>query len=172
MPILLYGDNMKQILGKIIKPQGVKGELKVYPNDTNMSIYKNIKKVEIDSQEIELTSFAVRGQFIYIKLPTCSDRTMAEKYRNKTVFVESSDLNLGENTYFTNDLIESEVFDESGEYVGILTDVESYGSADVLTILEDKREYKIPFLTSIVTKVESGKIIVNKQKYDEVKICE
>ena len=172
MPILLYGDNMKQILGKIVKPQGVKGELKVYPADTNLSIYKNIKKVYIDNQEIVLSNFCIRSQFIYIKLPTCNDRNVAEKYRNKIVFVDSDALSLNKNTYFTNDLLESEVYADSGEYVGVLVDIESYGSADVLTILEDKREYKIPFLTSIVTKVENKKLVVNKQKYNEVKICE
>ena len=36
---------MKQLLGKIIKPQGVKGELKVYPADSDLSIYKNVKNM-------------------------------------------------------------------------------------------------------------------------------
>ena len=65
-----------------------------------------------------------------------------------------------------------DVVSESGEYIGVLVDIESYGSADVLTILEDKREYKIPFLTSIVLNVNDNNIVVDKSKYDEVKICE
>lgn len=163
---------MKQLLGKIIKPQGVKGELKVYPADSDLSIYKNVKNVFIDNEKITLSNFAIRQQFIYIKLPNCNDRNLAEKYRNKQIFVDSNELKLKDNMYFTDDMLNKDVVSESGEYIGILVDIESYGSADVLTILEDKREYKIPFLTSIVLNINQDSIIVDKAKYDEVKICE
>ena len=163
---------MKQLLGKIIKPQGVKGELKVYPADSDLSIYKNVKNIFIDNEKITLSSFAIRQQFIYIKLPNCNDRNLAEKYRNKQIFVDSNELKLKGNMYFTDDMLNKDVVSESGEYIGILVDIESYGSADVLTILEDKREYKIPFLTSIVLNINQDSIIVDKAKYDEVKICE
>lgn len=163
---------MKQLLGKIIKPQGVKGELKVYPADSDLSIYKNVKNIFIDNEKITLSSFAIRQQFIYIKLPNCNDRNLAEKYRNKQIFVDSNELKLKDNMYFTDDMLNKDVVSESGEYIGILVDIESYGSADVLTILEDKREYKIPFLTSIVLNINQDSIIVDKAKYDEVKICE
>lgn len=163
---------MKQLLGKIIKPQGVKGELKVYPADSDLSIYKNVKNIFIDNEKITLSSFAIRQQFIYIKLPNCNDRNLAEKYRNKQIFVDSNELKLKDNMYFTDDMLNKDVVSESGEYIGILIDIESYGSADVLTILEDKREYKIPFLTSIVLNINQDSIIVDKAKYDEVKICE
>lgn len=163
---------MKQLLGKIIKPQGVKGELKVYPADSDLSIYKNVKNVFIDNEKITLSNFAIRQQFIYIKLPNCNDRNLAEKYRNKQIFVDSNELKLKDNMYFTDDMLNKDVVSESGEYIGILVDIESYGSADVLTILEDKREYKIPFLTSIVLNINQDSIVVDKAKYDEVKICE
>lgn len=163
---------MKQLLGKIIKPQGVKGELKVYPADSDLSIYKNVKNVFIDNEKITLSNFAIRQQFIYIKIPNCNDRNLAEKYRNKQIFVDSNELKLKDNMYFTDDMLNKDVVSESGEYIGILVDIESYGSADVLTILEDKREYKIPFLTSIVLNINQDSIIVDKAKYDEVKICE
>lgn len=163
---------MKQLLGKIIKPQGVKGELKVYPADSDLSIYKNVKNVFIDNEKITLSNFAIRQQFIYIKLPNCNDRNLAEKYRNKQIFVDSNELKLKDNMYFTDDILNKDVVSESGEYIGILVDIESYGSADVLTILEDKREYKIPFLTSIVLNINQDNIVVDKAKYDEVKICE
>ena len=163
---------MREVLGKIIKPQGVKGELKVYPADTDMSIYKNVKKVYIDDQQITLTSCCIRQQFLYIKFPSCNDRNIAEKYRNKKVYVDSNELSLKENTYFTKDLLNRDVVDQNGEFIGTLVDIESYGSADVFTILEDKREYKIPFLTSIVISVGGKNIVVDKVKYDEVKICE
>ena len=163
---------MKVVLGKIVKPQGCNGEMKIYPADTEVSIYKNVKNVYIGNEKIKVTRLAIRQDFLYLTIPTVKDRNVAETYRGKQVFVDEEELALKENTYLTEDMMSADVVDENGEFIGNIVDVESYGSADVLTILEDKREYKIPFLTSIVTKVTKEKVVLNRDKYDEVKICE
>ncbi len=166
---------MKILIGKIVKPQGVKGELKVYPADSNLDIYKNIKEVYIDNNSVptKIKHMSLRQGFMYLTLQGLADRTSAEAYRNKSLYVNEEDITLKENTYYTENLIGLEVVDKSNNYVGTVVDIESYGAADVITILEeDKREYKIPFLTSVVVLVEKDYIVVDKQKYNEVKICE
>ncbi len=166
---------MKILIGKVVKPQGVKGELKVYPADSNLDIYKNIKEIYIDnsSEPTKIKHMSLRQGFIYLTLQGLSDRTKAELYRNKSLYVNEEDIILNENTYYTENLIGIEVVDKSNNYIGTVVDIESYGAADVITILEeDKREYKIPFLTSVVVSVKNDYLIVDKQRYNEVKICE
>lgn len=166
---------MKVLVGKIVKPQGLKGELKIYPQDTNLDIYKNIKNVYIenDINSVKILHKSLRMGFVYLLLQGISNRDIAEKYRNKKVYVDDSEIVLSENTYYTDKLLNMEVVDTTGKYVGIIVDIESYGAADVLTILqEDKREYKIPFLTSIVINISKNNVIIDKKKYDEAKICE
>lgn len=165
---------MRILIGKVVKPQGVRGELKVYPADTNLDIYKNVKTIYFDNSnmKIKLQSLSLRQGFIYIKTPDIKDRNMAELYRNKQVFTDDSQLTLKEDTYFVDDLLDKEVVDQSGNFVGTIVDIESYGAADVITILQDSREYKIPFLTSIVLNVTQDYVVINLQKYNEVKICE
>ena len=166
---------MKILIGKVVKPQGVKGELKVYPADSNLDIYKNIKEVYIDnsSEPTKIKHMSLRQGFIYLTLQDLSDRTNAELYRNKSLYVNEEDITLHENTYYTESLIGLEVFDKTNNFIGTIVDIESYGAADVITILEkDKREYKIPFLTSIVVMVKNDCVIVDKQRYNEVKLCE
>ena len=163
---------MKKLLGKVVKPQGIKGELKVYPADSDLSIYKNIESVyvEDDINKTNVLNFAKRQGFLYLKIDGVFDRDTAEKFRNKKLYVDEEQLVLKDGTYFTDDLIDLDVVDENGNFIGVIVDIDSYGSADVITILEDKREYSIPFLTSIVLSVEKNCIVVDKNKYNEVKI--
>lgn len=161
-----------KLIGKIVKPQGVKGELKVYPADKDMSIYKNVKKVYLDNNLIEVDKLIVRQGFIYLTLPNVKDRTTAELYRNKKIFADETELSLKADTYYTEDLINADVCDENGNFVGTILDIDSFGSADVITILEEGREYSVPFLTSIFVSVNKNNVVVDKQKYDEAKICE
>lgn len=163
-----------RLIGKIVKPQGVKGELKVYPADNNLDMYKNVKNIYLDnnSNSIKIKKLVLRQGFIYLTLDGVNDRNQAELYRNKKVYTNDNELVLKEDTYYTEDLINADIFDQSGQFIGTILDVDNYGSADVITILEDDREYSVPFLTSIFVCVEKSKIIVNKKKYDEAKICE
>ena len=61
---------MKTLIGKIVKPQGVKGELKVYPADTNLDIYKNLKEIYIEDSQtpIKLNKLSLRQGFMYITI--------------------------------------------------------------------------------------------------------
>lgn len=163
---------MKKLLGKIVKPQGIKGELKVYPADSDLSIYKNIDSVFVENEQVKtkVLSFVKRQGFLYLKLEGVVDRDRAEQFRNKKLYVDEEQLSLNEGTYFTDDLIDLDVVDENGNYIGVIVDIDSYGSADVITILEDKREYSIPFLTSIVLSVNKDCVVVDSVKYNEVKI--
>ena len=165
---------MKILIGKIVKPQGVKGELKVYPADTNLDIYKKITTIYFENSDepIKLTKISLRQGFMYITFKGCNSRNDAENYRNKQIFAQDDEINLQNGTYFIDDLINLDIVDQYGNNIGTIVDIESYGAADVITILEDKREYKVSFLTSIFVKVLEDVVIVDKQKYDEAKICE
>ena len=164
---------MKIAIGKIVKPQGVKGEMKIYPADPDLSIYKNVHNIYIENGEmIAIKKLIARQGFLYLTLPNVNDRNVAETYRNKTVYCNQEDIVLPEDTYFIDDFISKSVVDGEGNYIGTVTDIENYGSADIITILEGDREYTIPFLTSIIIKVTDDNIIVDKKRYDEVKICE
>ena len=163
---------MKILIGKIVKPQGVNGELKVYPNDTNLEQYKNITKIYLDNQEIIVKKWAVRSGFFYLTIPNCKDRNQAELYRGKDVYVDDEQINLNPNTYFTEDIIGCEIYDESDNYISTVLDIENYGATDIFVVQEDGRQYMVPFVTKIFCNVDtkSKKITAKKDLYDEAKV--
>ena len=165
---------MKILIGKIVKPQGVNGELKVYPNDNNLNQYKNISKIYLDGIEIAVKKWVVRSGFFYLTLPNCKDRNSAELYRGKDVYVDEEQIVLNPNTYFTDDIIGCEIYDENDNYISTVLDIENYGATDIFVVLEDGRQLMVPFVTKIFYSIDpkSKKILAKKELYDEAKVWE
>lgn len=164
------------LVGKIVKPQGIKGEVKVKIFTNNLEAFNNLKCVYLgkDKKEKKVQAVSVRFGFAYIMLEGCTTRNDAEKFRNLDVYVNRNQIKEEENTFLIGEVIGSSVVDENNELIGKLVDVEQYGAADVWVIFADGRNYSVPFIETIFLKVLPNQklIVVNKQAFDEVKICE
>ena len=163
-------------IGKIVKPQGVRGEVKVQLfSSANMGL-SNLKKAYIDNMgQKAIKSIRVHDGFAYILFDGIASREQAEQMRSFEVSVEESDIAIKEeNTFFINDIIDSQVVDEKNNPVGKLVDVEQYGAADVWLLEADGRIYSFPYVDTIVLSVlpKQKLVVVDKQKLDEAKICE
>lgn len=157
-------------IGTIVKPQGIKGEVKII-TFASADRCKNIKKLFIDKKEVVIESLAVRKGDLYLKLLGVDDRNAAEELRNKTVFANVSDLNvLKENEFYFSDLIGASVVDLSNKKVGELIDIEQYGAADVFIVKESSGIYSIPFIDEIFIKVEPLLLTIDNEKYNNLKI--
>lgn len=124
-------------IGKIVSAQGLKGELRVYPDSDFPERFENpgqrwlLRPGETEPQTVELLGGRyVDGKNLYIvKLAGVEDRTQAEALVGAKLMVPQSDRpTLGEDEYHVLDLIGLEVFNqESGESVGVVVDVFSAG---------------------------------------------
>jgi len=120
-------------IGKIVAPQGLKGELRVYPNSDFPERFEKSGqrwlKQSHDSQPqpVELLGGRyVPGKGIYVvKLAGVENREQAEALRDSTLVVPESDRpELGENEYHVLDVLDLEVFNQlTGEAVGIVVNV-------------------------------------------------
>lgn len=163
-------------IGKIVKPQGVKGEVKVQLfSRANMGL-GNLKKAYIDNMgQKAIKSIRVHDGFAYILFDGLASREQAEQMRSLEVSVEENDIAIKEaNTFFVDDIIGSQVVDQHNQPVGQLLDVEQYGAADVWILYADGRRYSFPYIDTIVLSVlpKQKLVVVDKQKLDEAKICE
>lgn len=158
-------------IGVIAKPQGIKGEVKIIP-DNNAERYLNLKKVLIDNLEMKINSISARNDALFVKFENVNDRNVAELLRGKEIFAKEDDLeNLKDNEFYFKDLIGAEVFDEENNKIGELIDIEQYGAADVISIREKNIIFSVPFIDSVFVSVKPQKIVINKKEYDEIKIC-
>ena len=162
-------------IGLIVKPQGIRGEVKVQPLTDDINRYKNLKEVIIDDKNYRVTSAVIGGGTVFLSLFGVSDRNVAETFRGKYIHVTRENaIPLEEGRYFIFDIIGCNVITDSGEEIGQVSDVFS-SRTDVFTVkCIDGRILRFPFLKDLVMSVdvEDKKIIVNGKRLLEVSCYE
>ena len=163
---------MQVKIGKIVKPQGLKGEVKIQLSTNNLAVFNNLRAMYIGPSSAEIEYLRLKDNFVIVKFKQINDIDKAELLRGKEVFVDKKDFVLEQDNYLIEDLIDCSVYDENNNFIGKFVDVEQYGAADIWIIYADGRDYYVPFLKQIFTKVlpQQKIIIINKKAFDENKI--
>jgi 16S rRNA processing protein RimM len=136
-------------IGKIVAPQGLRGEIRVYP-DTDFPERFEVPGTrwllhpgEVEPQPIELLSGRyVDGKNLYvIKIAGIENCNQVEELRGCKLLVPESDRpELGEDEYHVADLVGLQVFmQESGEFVGVVVDILTAGN-DLLEVKLQREE--------------------------------
>jgi 16S rRNA processing protein RimM len=130
-------------IGRIVAPQGLKGELRVYPNSDFPERFEEpgerfLKKPsETEPQPVKLLrGYYVPGKGLYIvQLAGVENRDQAEALRDCLLMVPASDRpTLQEDEYHVMDLLDSEVFNQlTGDVIGVVTNVIPAGN-DLLEV--------------------------------------
>jgi 16S rRNA processing protein RimM len=161
-------------IGKIVAPQGLKGEMRVYPTTDFPERFEVagkrwlLRPGETEPKAVELLNGRyMEGKNLYIiKLEGIENRNQVEELRGcKLVVPESDRPQLGEDEYHVADLINCSVYmQESGELIGTVVDVIPAGN-DLLEVKLHQHEQKqktvlIPFVKAIapVVDLEARKI--------------
>ena len=151
------------LVGIILKPQGVRGEVKVRYVSPDATRFYDLDHVYIEAHKYIIENIRVSGEFVFLKFIKIDTRNEAEELRNKEIFVsEDQVIKPGINEYFVHDLLGCTVFDEHGNLLGEVVDVMQQSSNDVYVVKDKKaKEYLIPAIGDVVKKVDiPGKQIV------------
>ncbi len=148
-------------VGIIIKPQGLKGEIKVKPLTDDPRRFDTLQKLfllnkETPYKELSIASRRYDYSFAYLKLTGYETIESIEPLRNQELWI-SRDMvrKLPKFTYLIPDILNSRVETINGEYLGQLTQVLETGANDVYVIRGGPRgEVLIPALKKVVTHVD------------------
>ncbi len=154
----------KLAVGIVLKPWGVKGQVKVLPLTDNIGRFGFLKHVYgmLNNKEVRLTVRDVKyqKQFVFLSFNEITGVDEADKLRGSYLKVDRKDaVRLPEDTYFIADLIDCRVIDSNHGYLGVIKDIIQTGSNDVYIVEGVQREYLIPALKSVVHKID----IYNKE---------
>ena len=156
----------------VLKPQGIRGEVKVKAlTDTAQSLTA-FKSVLIDGVVYSVLSVRAQGEFAYLGLKGIADRNGAELLRGKNVEVERADMpSLPEGRYYIGDLIGCVVVNERGDVLGTVEDV-TPAKTDIFTLKKDGKTVMFPAADGVISEVdeENRKITVNNKRFKEVSI--
>ena len=158
-------------IGRILKPQGIRGEVKVEPLTDDSSRFCVLKTVSVGTELKKIQSVRISGGFVYIKFGGVDDRNAAELLRGRFISVDrasSVPLEFGE--FFIADLIGAEL---GSSRVGKISAVRSFGAADVVEVnCENGKGMSFAFVKALDPKLEDGIFTVDKARLDEVAVYE
>lgn len=164
---------MEKILkiGVAVKPQGVRGEIKVRPLTDDPERFKTLKTVLIDGNHVRVVSARVGGGDVFVSLDGVADRNAAEAYRGKFLCVERENaVPLAKDRYFIADLIGATVVNSEGVKMGSVYEI-TEGRTDVVWLkTDDGKTVSFPFLKKALENVDlnCGKITVNTKIFGEI----
>jgi 16S rRNA processing protein RimM len=152
-------------VGKIVGVQGLKGEVRVYPNSDFPERFEVpglrwlLRPEATEPEQIELLSGRyLNGKGLYVlRFEGVSDRTQAEALKDCRLLVPESDRPpLEEGEFHVSDLLGLKVFDQATQaLVGTVVDVFAAGN-DLLQVelRESGKKILIPFVQEIVPVVD------------------
>lgn len=146
-------------VGFVLRPHGLKGEIKVKPLSDEERRFDSLKYLYLKDdgyKKIEVTSRRYDKGFVYLKLKGFENKESVEPLRNQYLWIpRNMARKLPENTYYIADLLGCRVETRTGEYLGKIADVLETGSNDVYIVQEGPRgEILIPALKKVVVLVD------------------
>lgn len=160
-------------IGVIVKAQGIKGEVKIYPLTDNTDRFANLEKVYIKGKEYGIESVKELVNGLFIKLAGVNDRNASEALKGANVEIERKDaVKPEEGRYLIVDVIGSKVVADGVE-LGILTDILQNGCADVYCVSGDK-PFMFPALKDVIIDIDTDNKIITLEpiRLQEVAVYE
>ena len=161
------------VIAEVLKPQGIRGELKIktftdYPEDV-----KAFGVVYIDGKEYKILSFRVGTDgAAYVGLRGITDRNAAEEMRGKKLEGAREDApELEEGQYYIVDIIGIDCVTETGEFLGKVKDI-TLLSSEIYTLEKDGKNILFPAIKGVVLSVDvqNKRMVVDKARFDEVAV--
>lgn len=158
-------------IAKIVKPQGIKGEVKAFPFSNVEHLFDRIKECLVGNKVMQIEHISFRQGFLFIKFEGINTRNDAENLRNQTLKVEKSLLEemKEEDEFLVDDLIGMVIYDDKGNIVGQIVDILNYGASDIVVFEKDNRQFEVPYVSEVF-KVNDGALIIDSEKLLEVMV--
>ncbi|CAH2212960.1 ribosome maturation factor RimM [Tepidibacter aestuarii] len=155
-------------IGQIVKVQGLKGEMRVYPLTDYKERFEEIDWVYIsDDKETkyEIEKVRYKGNVVILKIKGIDSINDAEKLMKKYLRIPRENAReLEDDEYFISDLIGIKAYTVGGEYIGVLDEVLQTAANDVYLIKNDEnKEILIPAIKKFVPElsIEDKKMIID-----------
>lgn len=161
------------IVGEVIKPQGLRGEVKIKPYTDDPDRFFDLKRVRMNGETRTLHCLRVQDGFVFVRIEGIYSREAAEAIRGAILQVHRDEaVDLPEDTEFICDLIGCEATDTEGTPHGVLKEVLQPGGVDVYVFKGTQGEMMIPALKRIVLEVDvkAKRILLDAQGLRETAV--
>ncbi|MBO4848447.1 MAG: 16S rRNA processing protein RimM [Clostridia bacterium] len=161
-------------IAQILRPHGIKGEVKVYPLTDDISRFKRLYDAYIERngqyEPVVVDGTKYVSDSVVLHIAGCDKPEEAEKLRSLYLCVDRAHaVKLPEGNYFVSDIIGCEVKADDGTDLGRVTDVLETNANDVY-VIEGERKLMVPALKKLLSSVdvENKRIVLDSQVLSEV----
>ncbi len=154
-------------VGRVIKPHGIRGEMKIYPNagdpvDFELCTWRHavvLAGPDADAgagRNFTIVQSHSRGKVVIVRLKEIESRTAAEGLRGFTVLVRKEDLPpLGAHEYYWHDLLGMRVSAVDSRQIGVVAALLTTRAHDILVVRsEGGKEYLVPAEDEFIVRIE------------------
>lgn len=157
-------------VGTVLKPQGIRGEIKVMPYTDYAEDMKDFTCVSIGGTQYKVLACRVAGGYAYLTLRGVADRNAAELLRGKDVLVDREEApELPEDRVYIADVIGCALVTEQGEKLGEVLDV-TPARTDIYTVLIGGKQVMFAAADGVIISVDvqGGTVTVSKERFEQV----
>lgn len=145
-------------IAQILRPHGIKGEVKLYPLTDDITRFKHLREAYIERggqyEPCVVTGSKRAADAVVVHIEGIDTPESAEKLRGLYLCVDRSHaVKLPAGTYFVADIIGCEVFSTDGASLGVVRDVLETNANDVY-VIEGERKLMVPALKKLLHKVD------------------
>jgi 16S rRNA processing protein RimM len=161
-------------IGKILKAQGIRGEIKISCLLDQPSDISKIEEIICGEKSYKvLSSRALLPTFAVLALERIADRNAAETLVGLDIYVKKEALKLPADRFLIDDLLGCGVYLTSGEYLGKIKGLSPCVSADIIHC-EGEKNVSFPFLKDLTAGVDikNKKLLLNSKRFYEVCVYE
>lgn len=148
------------IIGKILAPFGVHGEVKVLPYSDHLERCYLLDQVKIEGIAGDaykrVRRARIHKQMWLLQFADCHTRQEASRLRDSLVKIDASErLPLPAGRYYFDQIIGLEVYTVDGRYLGRVQEILQPGGNDVYRVARDPHHtgFLIPALKNVVKKI-------------------
>ena len=145
----------KIFIGKVVKPHGIKGEIRILSSfPYKEKVFSIGKKLVIDEKEYTITSYRVHKGFDMVTLDGYSDINDILFLLKKDVFVLKENLSLDEDQILDEDLIHYTVLTKEGK-CGIIKEIFYASANNKILRVHFEKEVLIPFSSPMILNINN-----------------
>ena len=162
----------KVVLGQIVAPHGVRGDLRIMPLTSNTQLFSDMDYLLLpDDRRLHIVKARPHKNIMLVTVKEVASIEEAEALRGQKVSVYREDMpELPEGRYYVGDLIGLPVLDEQGNRIGTFKDVLPMGSKDVYVIQPPEgKNILVANIPENIREIDlkNGRIIVRLPEWDE-----
>jgi 16S rRNA processing protein RimM len=142
------------LVGRVLAPHGLRGELKVYPLTDFPERFEPGSHLWLRGEPVVVQASRWQRGTVFLKLGHVSDRPAAQALAGAELHAPEDPSLPEEGQFFRHDILGLSVRVESGETLGEVVDILVTGANDVYVVHGERGELLVPALDDVVKEVD------------------